>query len=261
MSSEEDDLEVSIDKLIEWLADKPEDVWLDCVDRVNWDEGAWILLAITSHAHCTKQIAARIFWSAGPDELALEILKGGKINLNREGDMVIDCILRNWHAGLYRTGSIAFNGSTIAYSDYIRRLGPQADPLDIPEELFGEFVGRTPHVHPSMTPEANPQVWDLYYPVGLAYLPRPEPSANVPTEHPQQHGSEGDRPQSRSHRRQSPENASDKNTYRAQNDLVRSRFRESLREDDRKPEPQRKLGFALIAFALVLGLLLYWLDP
>lgn len=169
MSTEDDADGDAIPKIIDWLKDQREDVWFDCAGRFAChDDGLWILLAMVEHPRCTKQVAASIFWRMGAYDVASDLLKGGKLNPNSEGDMIIDRVLRKWRSGFYQIGEIEFAAPGDAYWRDILKEG-SADPLNIPVDLLGNFEGRTVVVDSKNTPFRNPRFWDSFASHGLDY--------------------------------------------------------------------------------------------
>jgi len=162
-----------------WLAHASEDVWYDCVERVNPDDDTWLLLWMVDQPQCTEQLAAHIFWWSGPAHVAEHLFGGGSLNPNDESDMLIDLILRNWRKDLYRKGEIGFDGPNDCYRAMLAKYAPRLDPLDVPQGLFSRFDGRKRNVDPNETPEINPSLWELYSDVGLSSGPRPESSGQA----------------------------------------------------------------------------------
>lgn len=70
------------------------------LDAASHDHGLWILLMV-DHPRCTKQVRLVFFGEWEPDA-ASDLLKGGKLNPNSEGDLIIDRILRKWRSGFYQ---------------------------------------------------------------------------------------------------------------------------------------------------------------
>jgi hypothetical protein len=152
-------------ELTDWLSDKSEDVWFDSVDHINWDEGVPVLMWMVDQPQCTWPLAASIFWAAGPDFYAARMLEGDPVEegVDESYELILR-ILKNWRAGLYARGGVAFAGPTGPY--YQARLARhpgRGDPLDIPESLFASFPGRMPRVPAALTPYADAHLWDLYY--------------------------------------------------------------------------------------------------
>ena len=186
VSTEDDADGDAIPKFMDWLKDQPEDVWFDCAGRfASHDHGLWILLAMVDHPRCTKQVAASIFWRMGAYDAASDLLKGGKLNPNSEGDMIIDRILRKWRSGFYQVGEIEFAAPGDLYRRDILKEG-SADPLNIPADLLGDFEGRKAVGDSKNPPFGNPRFWDSYASLGLDYASRPgastddQPKAGIP---------------------------------------------------------------------------------
>ncbi|CAN7251762.1 DUF4274 domain-containing protein [Bradyrhizobium sp. LjRoot220] len=169
-------------EMFAWLAQASEDVWFDCVERVNWDDDAWLLLWMVDQPQCTERLAARVFWWAGPAIFAEELFNGGSLNPNDESQVIVDLIPRNWRKGLYRKGEIEVDWVDDSYKALLARHAPRPDPLNIPEGLFVRFAGRKPIVDPNDTPEVNPYLWELHSDLGLYWGPRPGSPAHKPPE-------------------------------------------------------------------------------
>jgi hypothetical protein len=217
--------------LVEWLADKDEDVWFDCVDHINWDDGIPVLLWMVSQPKCTQQLATRIFWMADPSHIAEQELEGQNPSFEPERTQIIQAVIQSSKNGLYRIGKVSFQAAGSDYRALLKRYAPQSDPLKIPEALFQSFDGRMPLVDPEYTPYADPALWDLHYGLGTACGERPG----------------------------NPRHTSPALPYRTQYEI------DQLPDDERRAlhrrpaEPQYALGFSLIGFSLAMGSLLYWL--
>lgn len=174
MGPEEDTEKDAIVRLMGWLEDKPEEVWIECADRcVHDDGGTWILNAIAGHPRCTKQVAASIFWWMAPYEVARRILEGGRLKPDiNEFDMIVDQILRNWREGFYQAGEIRLEVPSDLYKHDILKEG-SVDPLNIPADLLGNFAGREAVVDSKMPPFGNSYFWDAVASYGLDRASRP----------------------------------------------------------------------------------------
>jgi hypothetical protein len=219
-------------ELTAWLAGKSEDVWFDCVDRLDWDDGAWVLLWMVGQPQCTRQLAARIFWWSDPTFLAEQLFNGGSLNLNSESDMVVDRILRNWREGLYRKGEIAFEGPDERYQALLREHASRPDPLNVPKGLFGRFDGRMPIVNPNETPDVDPHLWELCDRLGLSVGQRPGSKGYAPPRTP----------------------------YRTQYEIDRLSAGQRTPESQSTPAPARGLGIFLFVVSLSLLGLIFWFS-
>lgn len=174
MSFEDDEKADAIARFMDWLKDKPEDAWFECVDRFASDDDAGLTLrALVEHPRCTKQVAAHAFWWMSPDYAARRIMEDGRLQPEiRDADMIIDRVLRNWRDGLYQVGEVEFEAPSDQYRrDFLK--GGSADPLNIPADLLGNFTGRKIIVGDAMPPFGSPYFWDAYSSGGLEYASRP----------------------------------------------------------------------------------------
>ena len=139
----EDEAPDDADALIAWLDGKSEDVWFDTVDHINWDDGVPVLMWMTDQPQCTRALAARIFWTAAPDFYAIQMLAGETFDEDiDESWPLLQQILKNWRAGLYASGQIAFESPGAVYREMLSRHPGRGDPLNIPESLCVSLPGR-----------------------------------------------------------------------------------------------------------------------
>lgn len=165
-------------ELTDWLRDKSEDVWFDSVDHINWDEGVPVLMWMVEQPQCTWPLAASIFWAAAPDFYATGMLEGEAFDegIDKSYALIL-LILKNWRAGLYARGSVAFELPGGVYRALLARHPGRSDPLDVPDSLFVSFPGRMPRVPVALTPYADAHLWDLYYGVCSTWCGRRPGSA------------------------------------------------------------------------------------
>jgi hypothetical protein len=144
------------DELIDWLRNKSEDVWFDSAGHINWDDGVPVLMWMVDQPQCTQPLAASIFWAAAPDYYAAKMLEGQTFEEDvDESYALILRILKNWRAGLYARGNVAFEGPSGDYRALLARHPDRSDPLDVPEGLFASFPGRMSRRSAELAASAN----------------------------------------------------------------------------------------------------------
>jgi hypothetical protein len=155
-------------EMIDWLADKPQDVWADVAPSLNWDCAEHVLKWMVEQERCDLAIATWIFWATD----ITSVVKDGRYPEWRSGDAgkIAVTVINNLRRGFYRSSKLRF---AQPYRDDLLhaverwRTVPDAfkrkhSDLDLPTPLLGPFKGRRPLPLPHWRAQHNPYVWDLF---------------------------------------------------------------------------------------------------
>ncbi len=170
--AEDEDIEPN-GEMIAWLQGKPEDVWFECVDHINWDSGVPTLVWMASQPQCSQQLAAHLFWLCDPEYFARRFAEGGAFNPHADTDQLFQTILANAKAGRYQPGRIGYRLGRLTHDQWLNLFPGRRDPFGAPAFLFKRFDGAMPRVNANDTPYGNPHVWDLHFGLGTWAGERP----------------------------------------------------------------------------------------
>jgi Domain of unknown function (DUF4274) len=166
-------------EMIDWLAGKPQAIWMDVVPHLNWDSAESVLLWMAQQEQCDLAVAAWIFWGTGIES----VVKGGYLAKWHSSDAgkIADTVRHNVQRGFYRSSKLRFpepyrsdlERSVERWRAIPERLKREHPDLDLPAPLLGPFKGWTPFVWPHWRAQHNPYVWDLFMGLGTSIEERP----------------------------------------------------------------------------------------
>ena len=166
-------------EMVEWLSDKPQDVWADVAPNLNWDSAEPVLQWMVEQERCDLAIASWIFWATD----ITSVVKDSRYSEWRSSTAgkIAVTILNNMRRGFYRSRKLRFREPY--RGDLLRAVARwQAVPdglkrkhsdLALPTLLLGPFKGRGPLPLPQWRAQHNPNVWDLFMGLGTSIGPRP----------------------------------------------------------------------------------------
>jgi len=166
-------------EMVDWLSDKPQDVWADVAPDLNWDSAEHVLQWMVEQERCDLAVVSWIFW--GTD--IASVVKDGRYpewRSSQAGKIAVT-VLNNVRRGFYRSRKLRLPQPH--RDDLLRAVErwhavPDArkrkhSDLDLPAALLGPFKGRTPRPLPHWRAQHNPYVWDLFMGMATSIGQRP----------------------------------------------------------------------------------------
>ena len=166
-------------EMVDWLSDKPQDVWADVAPDLNWDSAEHVLQWMVEQERCDLAVAIWIFWATD----ITSVVKDRRYPEWRSSDAgkIAVTVLNNVRRGFYRSRKLRLpqphRGDLLravecwrAVPDALKR---KHSDLDLPAALLGPFKGRTPRPLPHWRAQHNPYVWDLFMGMATSIGQRP----------------------------------------------------------------------------------------
>lgn len=152
--------------LINWLSTQDTQILFASTPNIHWQNSIPVLHWIISQERCSKVNAAWIFWFSQPWWYAGLVLKGDK--LFDDGSFALACdILTRWRAGLYQDQQFEWKEQA-DQSEYRKSIiGSGEDPFDLPNDLFGPFLGQRAAFSYELNPCRNKLTNDLFANLGV----------------------------------------------------------------------------------------------
>lgn len=157
--------------LFAFLKDAPQDLWLDMVDQLNFDQHDWIAHWMLMQPECDRSVAITLFHAASGPYFLKEKLPLPDVPQVHELHAVI---LQNWENGSYRTAEISLDqaeGSSTYRADAQRlqnAIDSVTDPVfEVPAEFLDLKGVRALLVPANLAPNEVLKVWKIYAPLDL----------------------------------------------------------------------------------------------
>jgi hypothetical protein len=129
------------DALVAWLSNQPPEVWLWFAQSGNWDTCVPLFIWMVEQPACDAAVVATLFWEAGPSSFAADIRAGTEDFGESEYFELIRTILLAWPGRPPCDDGLKLPSveSAAAYRAQVANQWNGADPLRVPEWLFGPF--------------------------------------------------------------------------------------------------------------------------
>lgn len=181
------------DALIAWLSGQPPEVWLWFAGTGNWDTCIPVFTWMVEQPTCDAAVIAALFWEANPTNLAERTIAGERRPAEWDSDELVQLILLTWRSRPpWDDGfRVSVANPSQAYRQRVASAWGGADPLAVPEWLFGPF-GTLEAQSLSASIASDEQLRNVFLELGMWYGDAPpaeahwqktnEPAAMTPAE-------------------------------------------------------------------------------